>query len=135
MPVIRDWRDKFYTYFVRFVRPYGAAQRAHTAARLAEIKPTEGVARDDVYAKPAAPPGRLPDMPWNAPRMHEQSGWRSAMMRFVVSVALRFSNGITGEKRVMADRAYLRHSWNRVDATAIICYWVCLLYTSDAADE
>ena len=119
--------------FERTLYPYGSLQRAHAAARLTDIKPTEGITTDGQAQ--AILPGHLPDVPWSAPETVAKPSLLQRAWRQLMSIFLRFSRGITGDVSVLSERAYLRHSWNRVDLLAIVCYWLAVILNLAHAEE
>lgn len=100
-----------------FLRPYNKEVQEHAMAKLASYNPAEGLASKGDEAQ--QPQGS------NAP-MEENHHWFMRMFYRFVSVCLHVSHTITGDSEQLCSRAYLRHSWNRVDCLAIVCYWVAL---------
>lgn len=116
----------------RILHPYGTAARAHAATHLEGVKPTEGITSDgQAHTLPLGP---LPDTPWGGSVSEEHTVFYRAWQH-CMTVLLRFSRGITGNVSVLSERAYLRHSWNRVDILAIVCYWVAMALSLTHTEE
>jgi len=101
----------------RFLRPYSKEVQEHAEAKLATLNPVEGLAaQDSVTPHPDAEHASTEENPH----------WFMRVFYRLVSVCLHVSHTITGDNEQLCNRAYLRHSWNRVDCLAIICYWIAL---------
>ncbi|KOS15414.1 cch1-calcium channel (alpha subunit) [Malassezia pachydermatis] len=102
----------------RFFRPYSKEAKEYAQIKLAKFQPTQGVgqARPEDF--------ELIEPWWGTNR--ENAHWIQWIYYECIAVALHLSRTITGDPRQMAKRAYLRHSWNRVDTLAILCYWIAL---------
>ncbi|WFD43180.1 calcium channel protein [Malassezia psittaci] len=111
--------------FKRAWHPYGASQREYAAKKLSDLKPTEGITSDERAQVITASP--MPDASWTPPPLLAKPTFFSRVGRNLAAICLRFSRGITGDVQIMSDRAFLRHSWNRVDLLAVICYWIAAI--------
>ncbi|WFD25877.1 calcium channel protein [Malassezia nana] len=111
---------------IRFLRPYSKEVQEHAEAKLASYNPVEGLvsnANDISTDKPESTP------------TEESHHWIMRVFYQAVSVCLHVSHTITGDREQLCTRAYLRHSWNRVDCLAILCYWVALGLQISSTDD
>lgn len=114
--VLQQWYDDVYDAVDRFLHPYSGRVRQHALDKLSSLQPTQGVAM--VGSRPPEDDERVPD------RALESTHWLYLVYREIVVVLLHLSNSITGDTLQMSERAYLRHSWHRVDAISVISFWI-----------
>lgn len=115
-----------YSYFAlqaqRFLYPYNPELQRRTAEKLEGVQPTEGVAVTD-KEESLEPPEIA------------ETGIGHAVLHSFVTVGLHLSRAITGDPQVLCGRAYLRHSWHRVDAVAIFGYWIAMALQQHHQEE
>ena len=103
----------------RFLHPYSKVQQERAEAKLASLHPTDGMAPlDDLFISKIEDEHELHE---------EHAHWWDALYYNVVSICLHLSRTITNDPKQLCEHAYLRQSWNRVDALAIVCYWVAVV--------
>lgn len=115
--VLANTWNSYVDSIFRFLRPFSKEVQEHAEAKLATLNPVEGLASKENDAP-------YPDAE-HAPT-EENHHWFMRVFYRLVSVCLHVSHTITGDSEQLCNQAYLRHSWNRVDCLAIICYWVAL---------
>ena len=102
----------------RFFHPYSKAERERAEAKLASFHPAEGMAPlDDMFISKV-------ENGLDLNNGHQR--WWDVLYYNIVSICLHLSRTITTDPKQLCNHAYLRQSWNRVDALAILCYWVAV---------
>ena len=102
----------------RFLHPYSKVERERAEAKLASFHPAEGMAPlDDMFISKV-------ENGLDLNNGHQR--WWDVLYYNIVSICLHLSRTITTDPKQLCNHAYLRQSWNRVDALAILCYWVAV---------
>ncbi|WFD06570.1 calcium channel protein [Malassezia vespertilionis] len=125
--VLGQWLMQLRRFLKREMYPYGPLAREYTDSHTSRFQPTEGVARgrQDVYGNVDHRIGAPFTVPYARSYAEERSPFFTVWRSFL-TVCVRFTHSITGDPAEMTNRAYLRHSWQRVDIISIISYWIAL---------